>query len=363
MRHNTQQRGPIVLDCSRISSQRSGLGRFANLSYEALISGGYSVETVGHQSALSFPVTHSIPNKLLMKASVSIFKPIHWLFYARFKFPVSKNTRMLSVMQNTISRTQEQVVTVHDLRPMYMPDNFLQGLYWRYVLPITLKKTKAILTVSETSKQKICSDLKIPASKVYVVHSAFEPKEMPNLPAQKQPKLLCVGCNWKHKNIHELIKLHKYWAQKYELDIVAANTPYIMELKKLTADLDLTARIHFHSDVSDSVLEDMYKHASALVYPSMDEGFGVPPLEAMTFRTPVITSNIPVFKEILGSAPIFVELGNDESWKAAFQTLETPLEVEKHVNLGIKTASNYPRSRTIEEMNEALLRIWPDHSA
>lgn len=318
------------------------------------------MSTVGHQKALGFPVDHQIPDVLLGKAAVSILKPIRWYIYARFHFPVETSTRMLSVMQNVVTRTKEQVVTVHDLRPMFFPDNPLQGVYWKYILPYTLKKTKSIITVSETSKQKICAAFRIDAQKVHVVHNAFEPKARDNGRCEKKPRLLCVGCNWKHKNIHELLQNHALWAERYELDVVAADTKYVRSLKEMAQNYGISSRVHFHSDVSDSQLESMYRSAKALVYPSIDEGFGIPPLEAMSFGTPVIASNIPVFREIFGDAPIFIEIGDNQSWAGAFKTLENSEAYEARVQAGSEVVSRYPRSRTFQELNDALAKIWPD---
>ena len=81
--------------------------------------------------------------------------------------------------------------------------------------------------------------------------------------------------------------------------------------------------VELKHELSFSDLKSLYASASALVYPSIDEGFGIPPIEAMASGTPVIVSDIPVFHEVLGQSAIYVSPDDISSWESAFNILQT----------------------------------------
>jgi glycosyltransferase involved in cell wall biosynthesis len=96
------------------------------------------------------------------------------------------------------------------------------------------------------------------------------------------------------------------------------------------------------------------------VYPSLMEGFGIPPLEAMACGIPVIVSNIDVFREIYEDVPIFVKPGNNESWSNAFKQLKDSAHLEKKVKMGLLKAREFSEERMGSALFKALATIWPD---
>ncbi len=79
-----------------------------------------------------------------------------------------------------------------------------------------------------------------------------------------------------------------------------------MSLQQMVVDLELKDKVTFLHEVSFNELKILYSKAYALVYPSIDEGFGIPPIEAMASNTPVIVSDIPVFHEVLTNGALYV---------------------------------------------------------
>lgn len=350
----------LILDCSRIVSLHSGLGRFAQAVSLALHDIGLEFDLIAGFD--DFPGASSVaPRHLRTRSSVSVLKPIVWMAYAHFGFPCKTDEPMLSVMQNVVPKSRNQVVTIHDLRPCFHPDNRLQQLYWRHVLPRSLRKAKAIVTVSETSRDKICATYGIPVDKIHVVSNCFVPEdEMFEHVEQRKNRLLCVGCNWKHKNVHEFLDMHELWRDRYHVDIVMAQTRYLETLQEKVARHDLEHLVTFHHSVSDQILRSMFRRSQALVYPSLDEGFGIPPLEAMSYGLPVIASDIPVLRELFLDAPLYVTLGDRGSWAQAFRNLDNPEAVRRHVEIGQVIARKFTPEAMRLQLANMIRAVWPD---
>lgn len=283
------------------------------------------------------------------------------MVYARFNFPCKPDEPMLSVMQNVIPRSRNQIVTIHDLRPCFHPDNRLQQFYWTHILPRSLRKARAIVTVSETSRERIRTTYGIPSERIHVVSNCFVPEiDTSVLHEPKENRLLCVGCNWKHKNIHELLQMHETWRGKYQVDIVMARTGYLTILQNIVARHGLENSVTFHHGVSDETLRSMYRRSRALVYPSLDEGFGIPPLEAMSYGLPVIASGIPVLCELFQDAPLYVRLGERASWENAMQNLDDAEKVGHHVEIGHGIARKYTPEMMRRQLENMIRAVWPD---
>ncbi|EAM3799857.1 glycosyltransferase family 4 protein, partial [Salmonella enterica] len=84
----------------------------------------------------------------------------------------------------------------------------------------------------------------------------------------------------------------------------------------------LKDKVTFLHEVSFNELKILYSKAYALVYPSIDEGFGIPPIEAMASNTPVIVSDIPVFHEVLTNGALYVNPDDEKSWQSAIKNIE-----------------------------------------
>jgi len=196
----------------------------------------------------------------------------------------------------------------------------MQKIYFNHILPREVKKCIGILTVSETVKKRICSNFGLPLENVSVIYNAIDKSEF-EYSEKKDNFLLAVGASWFHKNIHTLLNAHTVWKDTYKLKIVCGRTQYVDFLKSLVAQLGLTDNVEFLHELPFATLKKLYSQAAALVYPSLDEGFGIPPVEAMASGTLAIVADIPVFKEILGESAIYVNPLSHQSWSKAIQAI------------------------------------------
>lgn len=350
----------IVLNASRIGPN-GGLRSFAQAMLTALssLSDDLSLIIPSNAALTSHVPTIVTPTCLASSSSVSFLRPIMWLVYSAFRFPVSKGAQILSATHHVLPFRKRQIVTVHDLRPFFYPDTVSQKVYFRWFLPRALRRCHKVLTVSNTSKQLLVDVYGLSPEMIHIVPNVIDTRYFGSQPSvgvntsTNCPYLLAVGCSWQHKNIHELLGMHSIWAGRYRLKIVSGKGQYRLTLVRQVEELGLTKQVDFLDSVDESGLVELMRGCAALVYPSRMEGFGLPPLEAMACGRAVIVSDIPVFRELYGDTPIFVRLGDAQSWASAFTELENDYH-EERIQTGIRQAASFSSDRMRDALGAAL---------
>ena len=267
----------------------------------------------------------TVPNLVSNTSKTSRIRPLLWYVYSYwlaikvfFKFG---NKKLVCTTHHTIPLLRNQTITVHDIRPYYHPDSLIQKIYFRFLLKFSVKRCNHVLTVSYTVKSCIAKTYNIDNRKISVIYNSVDESDFIKR-KDKESYFLAVGASWPHKNIHSFLKNHKVWAGSYNLTIVCGFTDYAKSLQEMVTDLDLINKVKFLHEVSFNELKILYSEASALVYPSIDEGFGIPPIEAMASNTPAIVSDIDVFHEVLTDGALYVNPESEESWQSAIEHLE-----------------------------------------
>lgn len=217
----------------------------------------------------------------------------------------------------------KKILTVQDLIPFFFPTALSKSrLLWRlfyktsYPASLILRSADAIITTSENTKQDLIHLLKIPSEKIQVVWIGLENRFKPDYQISEQffqrytlPHhfLLYVGRQDPYKGLSYLVQayalLPKALQQTYTL-VIAGKTDlrYIGEVRCLIEKRGLQQRILFLDYIPDADLPLLYSAATLLVQPSLYEGFGLPPLEAMACGTPVVYADTSSLTEIIGSA-------------------------------------------------------------
>lgn len=354
----------LVVNLSRIGKNGTGLSvfskylvKFITSSFDGVCVLASDPLTLGSKAQLV-----TVPSYISITQSVSKIRPLLWFIYATLFFPF-KQSRVLSATHHAVPGVQTQIISIHDLRPYFYPDSFLQKVYFRFILPRTVQHLDGILTVSNTTKQLIAKHYSVCPDKIHVVPncidlSRFSPRT--HFDSTESSYILLVGATWFHKNAHELISHSPVWSNKYRLKILCGFGGYVDGLKMLVKQLQLESRVDFIEYVNESMLISLYQRASVLVYPSLMEGFGIPPLEAMACGIPAIVSDIDVFREVYEDVPIYVQLGQRSSWVSAFKLLENKVVINEKVNRGLEKVKEYSEERMSQSLIEALTCTWPD---
>ena len=217
------------------------------------------------------------------------------------------------------------IVTIHDcihLRfPQYLPSRFAYR-YARAVLWSATHRCDCILTVSETSKRDILSFFDVPAEKIIVIPNAIEDRYWTQPPDEAvtkvreryqlhAPFLLYAGNIKPHKNLERLLdafyRVRQRGFENVTLLIIGDEITRYVKLRRAVHRYQLHRHVRFLGFVSAETLQILYRLASAFVFPSLYEGFGLPPLEAMASGTPVVTSNVSALPEVVGDAAMLVD--------------------------------------------------------
>ncbi|MGH9327673.1 MAG: glycosyltransferase family 4 protein [Terriglobia bacterium] len=215
------------------------------------------------------------------------------------------------------------VVTIHDLTHLtyreFLP-NRLAGYYAQFMLRAAARHARQIITVSQFSKKSICSVLHVPEAKVHAI--LFGPQERllrrgaPNMRLLESLKisksyLLFTGLLKPHKNVQGLLRafasLPTQLLESNQLVLAGKLDSFYPTLRDLARKLSLKDKVVFTGHVSDDELHALYAGATAFVLPSLNEGFGLPVLEAMAYGLPVIVSNTSSLPEVAGNAGVLVD--------------------------------------------------------
>lgn len=219
------------------------------------------------------------------------------------------------------------VVTVYDMIPIILPktQSFLGRRYWPHALRRAATLSDHIITISNASKDDVITAFRLDESKISVIplaidHLHFKPaseketialKNNLGLPSQY---ILFVGRRDPRKNVTSLIEAYSMIEKDTPHDLVIAgaraNVPDGAE--SLAAKLGVIHRVHFLNDVSHEDLPVLYSGAALFVWPSIIEGWGFPPQEAMACGTPVIVSNADPLREVVGAAGEVVSYTADD---------------------------------------------------
>jgi glycosyltransferase involved in cell wall biosynthesis len=217
------------------------------------------------------------------------------------------------------------IVTIHDcihiMFPQYLPNRMAYGYAWASMWSAA-RQSSRILTVSEASKRDIIRFFNVPADKIVVVYNAID--ERFSVPPSEEDVervreryqlhgrfILYTGNIKPHKNLVRLIEafadIRKRGFDDVSLLIIGDEISKLPALRRAVHSHKLHKHVRFLGYLSDDMLAILYRLAAVFVFPSLYEGFGLPPLEAMASGTPVVTSNVSSLPEVTGGAAVLVD--------------------------------------------------------
>jgi glycosyltransferase involved in cell wall biosynthesis len=224
-----------------------------------------------------------------------------------------------------------QVLTVHDASSLDHPEWFERkfALWYAALLPRLIRKVRAIITVSNFSKERIIRLTGVTPDRVHVIYNGVDQRFRPADPQfVKQvradygldggPYILFVGSLEPRKNLRLLLEAWRSGGFDGATLAVAGASGHLfpkLEFNSMPAGVRLLGR------VEDDVLPALYSGATGFVYPSIYEGFGMPPLEAMACGCLAAVSDIPAHREVCGKAAIFFDPSSVDDISAKLELL------------------------------------------
>lgn len=281
-----------------VTDENSGMDRYSRAIAERL-----HINTINTKRYLSLAESYRLGKYIRKKRCIAHLPNQHFARYALFL-------------------GKPYIVTVHDLARLCfnsddetLSERLLLKLDSRYI-----RRASHIIAVSQNTKRDLVKYLGIPEDKISVIyngvdHEVFRPrrKRPDNPEVAGKPYILYVGSERRRKNLGRLLEAFANLKGEFgNLKLVKVGSfgrsgQFRDETMAKIKKLGITGEVVFVDEVSDVELARYYSFASLLAYPSIYEGFGLPPVEAMACGCPVITSNTSCLPEVVGQAGIMVD--------------------------------------------------------
>jgi len=263
------------------------------------------------------------------------------------------------------------VVTVHDLSFLFYPQNFpsLKRLYLRTVTQWSVQHAQRVITISENTKHDVMRVYGISPEKVDMIYYGLDPIFRP-LPDEQVAEfrskrglperfMLFVGTLEPRKNVARLVEAYARLPQpRPALMLVGGKGWLYDEIFARVEALGLVGEVIFAGYVPGEELPWWYNAAELFVYPSVYEGFGLPPLEAMACGTPVVTSNASSLPEVVGQAGQLVAPEDTEALAEAVSRVLADAELRESMSqAGLEQAAKFSWPRAAAQTVDTYRRV------
>tara|TARA_B100000989_G_scaffold277090_1_gene237804 strand:+ start:3764 stop:4870 length:1107 start_codon:yes stop_codon:yes gene_type:complete len=290
-------------------------------------------------------------NKIISPLLVANIKPdiIHQTYYFNQSSFLDKNCK--------------KIITVHDMIHEIYPNYFPNSRYYIEAKKNAVNKADHVICISENTRRDLIRILGIDYDKTSVIHHGFLYSKSSNnkkLSKYEKPYILFVGSRGGYKNFRSLLSV---FASKPDLKenyklVAFGGGPFSHYEISLIRELGLNNNNIMQKSGDDNLLRNFYKGASLFVYPSLYEGFGLPPLEAMSCGCPVICSNSSAIPEVVGNAAIYFD---PKSLSSIYSALETILNNKTKRNelifKGFERIKNFEWSKCAEITFETYRKV------
>ena len=360
----------IALDGFPLSSPRTGVGHY---TFELATALARTAPQHRFELISPLPFAASVvqelqqaspPNLALRNAQPASLSRRWWaiglpLFLRKHSFEIFHGTNYEVPLWNR----QRNVLTIHDLslllHPEYHEANLVRRARRR--LPLMVRSAAMIIADTESIKREICEKLKVKPERVAVTppaprRSFFPAPDLETLATREllgieTDFILSVGTIEPRKNLLTLVRALDQILRTTELRpqlVIAGGEGWLMdELYSFIRSSGIGDRVRFTGYTSDEALRALYSSCRVCVYPSLYEGFGLPPLEAMACGAPVITSRIPAIVETVGRAAALIDPHNVTELSQSIVELWNDEQQRTRLSqAGLKRAAEFTWERT-----------------
>ncbi|RCK54064.1 hypothetical protein TH25_01600 [Thalassospira profundimaris] len=303
------------------------------------------------------------PKKYMLKNHTSIkivnfgfFNGHIWeQFVLPFYFIKKRNYILLNLANTAPIFGTKNALVLHDIQFARKPriHSFLFTAIYKAIIPLALKRSSPIITVSHESKKDILKFYKT-KKEIIIAPNATSETFSSNAITEtfKKKYILSISPFSYHKNFSNIIKSFLSLEDKsYQLIITGTPNKNFNFSKD---DIELK-NVKFIGRVTDTELKNLYQHAKCLIYPSFSEGFGLPIIEAQKCQCPVIASDIPVFHEVGGESILYCNPFDYRDIANKIELLIRDVSLcEELKNRGLINSEKYSWQRSAEKIYNAI---------
>ncbi len=256
------------------------------------------------------------------------------------------------IYQNKISSIMDMAVYVN---PKWFTQTFVR--YYKFLFPRILATSKVVLTISENSKKDIINYLKNKTVEIVNVSCGVNKLMADNMNKEvdsKESYILAVSSLEPRKNFAKLISAFNLLSTNVKLRIVGTSGKVFAD-HQLHEQITNNKNIEFTGYLSDEDLSLQYSNALFFVYPSLYEGFGLPPLEAMSLGCPVVVSNTSSIPEVCGEAALYFDPHDVRDISAKLKNMIDDKELRNKLKfLGEEQVTRFSWKRSASILNEVI---------
>ena len=330
----------IVIDLTSLSYHMTGIERYAACVSEQIIKQDkynqyYLIFRDDIYPSFTKYINGNRIRAIVLTGSNKLFFYQFVLYKALNKINADKYL-FFAFISPMLFRKSGIINTIHDMGAWDSANTMKisQKIYWRMTLKHAAKISEKIITVSNFSKSRIKEILKYPEEKIEVVYSAIydgviKSHDLSFSDIKKEYKLpdkyiMTLSTLEPRKNLNLLLDGYTKIQNKVDYDLVLVGREG-WRIKKIIAKFNKEGRVHITGFVKDEHVSAIYKNAICFIFPSLYEGFGLPPIEALASGTPVISSNAASMPEILRNQAVYFENNNEDELIELLLNLETNL--------------------------------------
>ncbi|ADU13871.1 glycosyltransferase family 4 protein [Asticcacaulis excentricus] len=345
----------LVINGKFLSQKTTGVQRVAHALTSELLS-----RDLGIKIRVAAP--KAAQNPWATGAGASVLKGVPW---EQLELPVIAGKDLLVSLCNVapVARNGD-VVMIHDAQAFISPKSYSSAFrtYYQTLLPIIGARASRVLTVSNYSADCLTQNGIAPREKIDVIHNGVDhiltiarnDEVLERLNLKGRPFLAALGSVQHHKNIKTLVAAAARFANKEaRLVLIGAATRADYE----AAGIEVGESVCLAGRLSDEDMRSVVEHAQAFLFPSLTEGFGLPPLEAMLLGTPAIVAPCGAMPELCIGDALFCEAENVGEWADTINNLlaDSALRAQ-YSKLGIERAKKYTWASAGDKLAEVLLR-------
>jgi glycosyltransferase involved in cell wall biosynthesis len=348
----------------RFATQRTtGVQRYAqeivNGIDEILFENGDVAERLGFEMIMP---PHALDEPVLSRIKLRETRFGAGHLWEQFVLPWYLQSGVLSL--GNFGPARRQVICVHDVNTFIQPDSYSPAFRAAYqtMQPMIVRLARRVATVSKFSAKMLVAYKLCHPDKIFIAPNGHEHTlrwdagraQLPLLAQLKRPYVLLLGSKAKHKNIGIVLEESQALEQAgIEIVVVGAESTIFSDTVELKRP-----NVHYTGYVGDDELAALYEGALCLTFPSLTEGFGIPPLEAMARGCPVICSNVASLTEVGGEAVIYVKPENAQGWRDAIIGLSSNPELRATLAAkGRKQVERFSWKRSAELYVNEILKL------
>lgn len=279
------------------------------------------------------------------------------LIWEQTKLPLLRPDRLLLSLCNIgpLFR-RNQIVMLHDAQVFDAPGSYSRAFqtWYQFAQPIIARRAAAVVTVSEFARQRLEHHKIVKPGKAQVIHNGADHMDrilpdariLHKLRIKPQGFHLAIGSLAKHKNLKMLFRLMRDLPDQ---TLVVAGGPDANGFRQ--AGFAIPANVHCLGRVTDQELSALYGVAQSLLFPSLTEGFGLPPLEAMRCGCPVIATKAGAVPEILSDAALYCDPTQPRQWAKALHAVSSDHALGQALKVkGQKNAAQFTWAAAAEKL-------------